>query len=104
MYGQFCEGNDNPFVKQKCFSDQTASANSLKLEKRVLDIATLEEPDHWRRKLYESTNIPEEKQRLEEYKTQKTLYDFLSNNSEHFVTFIKTGTAQCEIVLELKKL
>ena len=103
VYSRFCEGNDNPFVEQKCFSDLTPSANSLKLEKRILDIATLEEPDHWRRKLYESTNIPEEKQRLEEYKTQNTLYDFLSNNSEHFVTFIKTGTAQCEIVSELKK-
>ena len=103
VYGRFCKGSDDPFVEQKSFSDQTPSASSLKLEKRILDLATLEEPDCLKRKLYESTNIPEEKQRLEEYKTQKTLYGFLNNNSEHFVTFIKTGTAQCEIVLELEK-
>ena len=101
VYGRFCKGNDDPFVEQKSLFDQTASASSLKLEKRVLDTATLEEPHRWRRKLYEGTNIPEEKQRLEEYKIRRTLYGFLSNNSEHFVTFIKTGTAQCEIVSEL---
>ena len=103
VYGRFCKGNDDPFVEQKSFSEQTPSASSLKLEKRVLDIATLEELDRWRRQLYESTNIPKEKQRLEEYKAQHKLYGFLNNNSEHFVTFIKTGTAQCEVVSVFKK-
>ena len=102
VYGRFRKGNDDPFVEQKSFFDQTASASSLKLEKRVLDIAILE-LNCLKRKLYESTNISEEKERLEKYKIQKLLHGFLSNNSEHFVTFVKTGTAQCEIVSEFKK-
>ena len=103
VYGRFCKGNDDPFVEQNCFLDNTTSTSSLKLEKRTLDIADVENPDRLKRILHTGTNIPEEMQRLEKYKTQKTLYGFLNNNSEHFVTFIKTGTAQCEIVSEFKK-
>ena len=103
VYGYFCKGNNDPFVEQKSFSDQTPPAISLKIEERDLDFTILEEPDRWRKELHESTNIPEENKRIDKYKTEHTLYGFLSNNSEHFVTFVKTGTAQCEIVSEFKK-
>ena len=103
VYGRFCKNNDDPFVEQLIFSENRPSASSLKLEKRVLNLATLQKPDHLKRQLHEGTNIVKEKQRLEEYKTSKTLYGFLNNNSEHFVTFVKTGKAQCEVAVEFKK-
>lgn len=103
VYGRFCKGNDDPFVEQLIFSENPPSASSLKLEKRVLNLATIEKPDHWKRQLHEGKDIAKEKQRLEEYKKTKTLYGFLSNNSEHFVTCVKTGKAQCEVVMEFKK-
>ena len=102
VYGRFCNGNDDSYVEQKFFSERL-SASSLKLEKRVLDVAALEEPGRMKKQLHEATDIAKEKQRLKEYKTQRTLYAFLSNNSEHFVTFVKTGTATCEIAEEFKK-
>ena len=102
VYGRFCKGNDDPFIEQKIFSDGL-SASSLKLEKRVLDVADLEEPNRMKKQLHEATDITKEKQRLQEYQTQKTLYAFLNNNSEHFVTFVKTGKAKCEIAEEFQK-
>ena len=101
VYGRFCKGNNNPFVEQKIFSEEL-SASSLKLEKRVLDAADLE-PGRMKKQLHEGTDIAKEKQRLQEYQTQKTLYAFLHNNSEHFVTFVKTGKAKCEIAEEFQK-
>lgn len=103
VYGRFRKGSDDPFVEQLIFSENRPSANSLKLEKRVLNLATIEKPDRWKIQLYKSKDIAKEKQRLEEYKRTKTLYGFLNNNSEHFVTFVKTGKAQCEVVVEFKK-
>ena len=103
VYGRFCKNNDNLFVEQLIFSENPPSANNLKLEKRILNLAALEEPNNLRKQLHKGTDIVKEKQRLEEYKTSKTLYDFLENNSEHFVTFVKTGNAQCKVVEEFKK-
>ena len=101
VYGRFCQDSDDPFIERK-FLFERRSASSLKLQKRVLDIATLEEPDRLKRWLHEDTDIAKEMQQLEEYKTRKRLYGFLNNNSEHFVTFVKTGKAQCKIAVEFK--
>lgn len=101
VYGRFCPDSDDPFIEQKFLLEQM-SPSSLKLQKRDLDTATLEEPDHLKRWLHEDADNAKEMQRLEEYKTRKRLYGFLNNNSEHFITFVKTGKAQCEIAVEFK--
>jgi len=103
VYGRFFEGCDDPFIEQKIFCKQGQRASNLKLQKRILDLSTLEEPNRMKRQLHGARDIARETQRLEEYKTTKTLYGFLNNNSEHFVTFVKTGTAECQIAVELRK-
>ena len=102
VYGRFCKNNDDPLVKQQIFSKTPPSASSLKLEKRVLNLATLEK-HRLKRQLHKSTDIVKEKQRIIKYKRTKTLYGFLNNNSEHFVTFVKTINAKCKVAEEFKK-
>ena len=42
------------------------------------------------------TYISEEKRRVREFTMKHDLYDLLTNNSEHFVTYVKTGKSECK--------
>ena len=41
-------------------------------------------------------DITEEERRVKEFTIKHGIYDLLSNNSEHFVTYIKTGKSECK--------
>lgn len=98
VYGWFREGCNDPFIEQTLLDGNELSSHRghLKIEERVLDEAGLD-PKRINRQLHEITNITTERQRLQNYIAEKSSHNFLENNSEHFVTYVKTGNAQCQL-------
>ena len=56
-----------------------------------------------KKKLYEQTTcLFNEESRIDVFKKQRNYYDFLNNNSEHFINFVKTGEAKSQAALEIE--
>jgi len=94
----FLDDSESLFIEEEFILDPT-KAEQLKM---VLSETQIPEYANIFKKLYEDANISVEKQNLEKFKSQKNTYDFLENNSEHFVVFIKTGIAKCQMCNEIK--
>lgn len=90
----FLRGNDNPLVEGELFT-QPDQMESMELGVRTL---SKDQIDINKLSIYiytnETGNITDE--HIEEVLLQRSVYNLLSNNSEHFVTFVKTGKAKCQ--------
>ena len=90
--GWFLQGNDNPLVEQELFT-QPDQMESMELGIRVLDNDKLD-VSRLSICIDETSDISDE--RVKEYSVHQNTYNLLLNNSEHFITFIKTGKAECQ--------
>ena len=85
----FSQGNDNPLVEQELFAQpdkmESMEPGVRALNKDTIDINKLSVC------IYsdETNNISDE--RVKEFSIQHGPYNLLSNNSEHYIIFIKTG-------------
>ena len=91
--GWFLKGNDNPLVEQELFTQPD------KLELMELGMRTLKkdeiDTDNLSICVYTNENDNTIDERMEEFSLWHKVYNLLSNNSEHFVTFLKMGRATC---------
>ena len=92
----FLEGNNSCLIEQELFTQpdrmesmklgvRTLSKDQIDITKLNICIYTSDTDD---------TNVTDE--RIEEFLLQHSVYNLLSNNSEHFVIFLKTGKARCQ--------
>ena len=92
----FLQANDNPLAEQHLIS-QPGQVASMELGLRTLKEEDIEikNTSIW---TYSDKpfDISEEERRVKEYTMKHGIYDLLTNNSEHFVTFIKTGKSECK--------
>ena len=99
VYGCFLEGNDHQFIEGE-FILRTGEAQKLKMEKRIIHEANGKQK--FKKKLYDKpSNFHNEEYRVDVFKKQSGKYDLFYNNSEHFVNFMKTGEAKCQIGTEI---
>ena len=86
------QGNDNPLVEQELFI-QPDQMESMEIGVRALNIDKID-INKLSICIYcdETSNISDE--RVKEFSVQHSTYNLLSNNSEHFITFITTGKAE----------
>ena len=98
----FLDGSGDPFIEGELLLNPE-KAKRLKILEILLSGAQIIDQANIFKKVYRGTaNITVEMQNLEKFKCQKNSYDFLGNNSEHFVMFIKTGMAKCEMCKEIE--
>ena len=98
--GYFLEGNDNLFIEEELIFKPT-DALKMKVEERILNKESIMQT--LKKKVYQkSSNFCNEEWRVNAFKKQMKDYDFLLNNSEHFVNFVKTGQARCQIATDIK--
>ena len=92
----FLQADDSPLVEQDLIS-QPGEIASMELGLRILKEEDVEIRSisiwTYTDKL---TYISEEKRRVREFTMKHDLYDLLTNNSEHFVTYVKTGESECK--------
>ena len=88
----FLPGNDSPLVEQELFS-QPDQMESMELGIRVLNKDKID-VNRLKICIDETSYISDE--RVKEYSVHHNTCNLLSNNSEHFITFIKTGKAECQ--------
>ena len=102
IVGTFLEGNEDPFIEERLIF-RPKKAEKLKIRERILHEAQVSKHNDIKKVLYRNTShFAEEKARLEMYRVQRSLYNFLDNNSEHFVTFIKTSISTCQTTVEIE--
>ncbi|XP_065897483.1 uncharacterized protein [Dysidea avara] len=98
----FFDDSSNEFVEAEFILDPT-KAELLEIKERILSYTQLPEHTNIFKKVYKDiATITVEKKNLEKFKSQGNTYNFLHNNSEHFVTFIKTGIAKCQMCKEIE--
>ena len=104
VYGRFCEGNDDLFIEQQCLNAQKRPlASSVLLDKRIICNDDIPNIHHFKKRLYKTADLQAETDRLDEYGRKYALYAPKSNNSEHFVSFVKTGKVKNTIGSEFIK-
>jgi len=102
VIGTFLEGNEDPFIEEKLIF-RPKKAEQLKIRERILHEAQIPKHNDMKKMLHTNlSHFVDEKSRLESYRVQKSLYNFLYNNSEHFLTFIKTGISTCQSTAEVE--
>ena len=98
--GWFLKGSDDLLVEQELFTqpDKMASMELgvRSLNKDQLDIKNLSICIY----INETDDIINEC--MEEFSLQHSVYNLLSNNSEHFITFLKMGRATCDQLKSLE--
>ncbi|XP_065890890.1 uncharacterized protein [Dysidea avara] len=94
----FLETDTDPFIEEKLIFDPS-KAEQLKLEERIIYQSDILDPSNIKKKSYRciSDKLDEEMQRLEKLKSKNDRYSFLHNNSEHLVTYVKMGSAECQL-------
>ena len=98
--GCFLEGNNNLFIEEELIF-KPGQAQEIKIGERVLHEAGVMQK--LKKKRYEQTlSFYNEDCHINEFKKQESGYDFLHNNSEHFVNFVKTGEPKCQITMEIE--
>ena len=98
--GCFLEGNDNLFIEEELIF-KPGQAQEIKIGERILHEAGLMQK--LKKKRYEQTlSFYNEDCHINEFKKRESGYDFLHNNSEHFVNFVKTGEPKCQITMEIE--
>ena len=98
--GCFIRGNNNLLIEEGLIF-KPGQAQGIKVEERILCKANVGQS--LKKKLYEQTSIlHDEECRIDIFKKEKDYYDFLCNNSEHFITFVKTGEAKCQIATQIE--
>ena len=96
--GYFLEGNDNVFIEEELIFQPTV-ARQMKVEERILNEASIMQK---LKKVYQkSSNFYNEECCVDVFKNKMKDYDFLFNNSEHFINFVKTGQARSQIATEI---
>ncbi|XP_065903237.1 uncharacterized protein [Dysidea avara] len=102
VIGAFLEGNNDPFIEEKLVFDPN-KAEQLKIDIKILYKAQIIlGHGNISKKLYKAVaNLNEEQERLEHFKMHRNKYSVLYNNSEHFVMFVKTGIAKCQMSKEI---
>ena len=99
VVGTFLEGNDDPFVEEKLIFDAD-KAKQLKIMEGTLCESQCK--NFLKRRYKGISNVSEEKDRLQTFKSLNKPYSFLYNNSEHFVTYVKEGEAKCEMCKDIE--
>jgi len=90
----FLQGNDNPLVEQELTQPDLMESMELgvrSLNKQKIDIKKLSTCIY-----INKTGEISDEELIKEYSLQHNIYNLLLNNSEHFVTFVKTGKAECQ--------
>jgi len=97
----FLDDDDNPFIEGELIL-YPKKGKQLKITERILVDTQIPEHADMFKKVYKDVNITisVEKQNSEKFKMNT--YDFLTCNSEHFVTFVKTGIAKCRMCKEIE--
>lgn len=89
--GWFLEGNDSPLIEQQILTQpdwmESMELGVRTLSKDNIDITNLSVCIY--------NDQVDDVSDAKEFLLQHNIYNLLSNNSEHFVTFIKTGMAEC---------
>ena len=99
VYGCFLEGNDNLFIEEELMF-KPVQARKVKVEERILHEPNVTQK--LKKKLYESfSNYYNEERRVDVFKRQRSNYDLLYDNSEHFVSYVKTGQAISQIAIDI---
>ena len=98
--GFFLEENSNLFVEEELIF-KPGQAQEINVQERILCKGDIMQK--LKKKLYkETTSVYNEECRIDVFKRQRNYYDFLHNNSEHFINFVKTGQAHCQIAVEIE--
>ena len=98
--GYFLEGNDNLLIEEELIF-KPGQTQKIKVEERILCKANVSQK--LKKKFYEQTSsLHDEKHHIDVFRKERNSYDFLSNNSEHFINFVKVGEAKCQVTQEIE--
>ena len=98
--GYFLEGNDNLLIEEELIF-KPGQTQKIKVEERILCKPNVAQK--LKKKFYEQTSsLHDEKHHIDVFRKERNSYDFLSNNSEHFINFVKVGEAKCQVTQEIE--
>ena len=90
----FLPNSGDFFIESKLFKEPKQIQN-MKLEIKTIREADIRIQSMSKWTYDQSTDLSEEAKRIEEFAAKHQVYGLFENNSEHFVSFVKTGQAVC---------
>ena len=98
--GYFLEGNDNLLIEEELIF-KPEQTHKIKVEERILCKANVTQK--LKKKLYDQiSSLHDEEYHIDVFRKERSNYDFLNNNSEHFINFVKVGEAKCHVTQEIE--